>query len=290
MPNTSTAILQDLRIDFENLVALVTSPEARTATLDQMECGVFRRVLRLGLQLLGLFIAMRVEAETHTPYARPEGRVLPYHSQQPANYFSVFGKVTFRRAYFYRPGQSCYPLDAALSLPARCYSDFLMEVAGLLAVDGVFDKGLEVLSRLLELDLPKLALETWVREESALVTAFYDQKAVFPATSEGSLLVAQADGKGVPLKRSEAAQPPVRRGKGDKKTRKKEAVATTVYTIAPYRRTPQDVVDALFQISTPDTRPERPRPCHKQVFASLNGKAWALQRLQERVRQREGAE
>ena len=38
------------------------------------------------------------------------------------------------------------------------------------------------------------ALKTWVREESALVTAFYDQKATFPARSEGRLLVAQAVG------------------------------------------------------------------------------------------------
>jgi len=288
MSVSSTTIVQELRADFESLIAMVTCPEAATATLDQMERSVFRRVLRLGRQLLQLFLATHVAAEAHTPERCEGGRVLPYHSQQPASYFSVFGKLTFRRAYFYRAGQSRCPLDAALSLPARCYSDFLMELAGLLAVDGVFEKGLEVVTKFLGLDLPKLALETWVREESALMTAFYDQKAPFAAESEGSILVVQADGKGVPLVRSERAKPPARRGKGDKKTHKKEAIATALYTIAPFRRTPQAVVDAFFQTEKPATASPRPTPCHKQVFASMNGKAWTLERLRERVGQREG--
>ena len=172
MSINSTAMVQGLRADFESLIALVTNSEASTATLDQMERSLFRRVLRWGLQLLQLFIATRVEAEAHAPHSCEHDRVLPYHSQQTASYFSVFGKVTFRRAYFYRAGHSHCPLDAALSLPARCYSDFLMELAGLLAVDGVFDKSLKVLSKLLGVALPKLALETWVCEESVLVTGF----------------------------------------------------------------------------------------------------------------------
>lgn len=285
----SATLLQEARTEFEKLVALITSPEASTATLDRMERSLFRRLLRLGLQLLQLFIATRVEAEAHGVHSGADGRVLPYHSQQPASYFSVFGKVTFRRAYFYRGGQSCCPLDAALSLPARCYSDFLMELAGELAVDGVFEKALEMLGKFLSLALPKLALETWVHEESALVTAFYDQKAAFPANSEGQILVAQADGKGVPMVRSATATARVRRGKGNPKTRKKEAIATALYTIAPYPRTPPSIVEALFppEAKAARTSPERPSPCHKQVFATMNGKAWALERLQARVHQRD---
>lgn len=288
--SASSMIIRDARAEFEKLVALITSSEASTATLDQMERSIFRRVLHLGLRLLQLFIATRVEGEAHGVYRREDGRALPYHSQQPASYFSVFGKVTFRRAYFYQAGQSCCPLDAMLSLPARCYSDFLMELAGQLAVDGVFDQAVEILGKFLGVALPKLALETWVREESVLVTAFYDAKATFPANSEGRLLVAQADGKGVPMVRRETVKAPVRRGKGNPKTQKKEAIATALYTIEPYPRTPQGVVEALFQtdIEAASTAPERPSPCHKQVFATMNGKTWALERLEERVQQRDG--
>lgn len=288
MASDRIALVAEIRADFEQLVALVTSPAANSATLDQMERSLFRRVLRLGRRLLELFLATRVAAESHQPYVCEHDRVLPYHSQQPASFFSVFGKLTFRRADFYRAGHSHCPLDAALSLPDRCYSDCLMELASLLAVDGVFEKSLAVLARLLGLPLPKLALETWLREASASVTPFYAQKTAFPAAEEGSILVAQAHGKGVPMVRQETAPATVRRAQGDKKTRKKEAVATAVYTLAPYRRMPQDLIEAVFPTRSPTAAPDRPHPCHKQVFASLNGKAWALRQLQARVQQRDG--
>jgi hypothetical protein len=286
MSLNSTSMIHQLRADFEQLLALVTSPEASTLTIDQMERSLFRQVLRLGLKLLHLFLVTRVQAESHAPQPGKGRALLPYHSQKGVDYFSIFGKLHFERAYFYTPGQpgEC-PLDAALNLPKRCYSDLLMESAEVLAVDNAYDKGLEVMGRLLGLNLSEAAVETGVAEDSRLVKAFYRQTEPFPVAEEGSLLVAQADGKGVPMVSHETADK-ARRGKGDKKTRKKEAIATTVYTIAPYRRTPQEVVDALFKKERPSA--ERPAPCHKQIFASLEGKEVAIQRLAKWVTRREG--
>jgi hypothetical protein len=45
--------------------------------------------------------------------------------------------------------------------------------------------------------------------------------------------VVQADGKGVPLVQPAPPRPPVRLGKGQKRGKKKEAVVTGLYTIAP---------------------------------------------------------
>jgi len=155
------------------------------------------------------------------------------------------------------------------------------------------------LSRLLGLSVPKLALETSMAEHSSRVQAFYAQQARVPVEDEGPILVVQADGKGVPMVRRETADlrtgPPrpeagdmgkVRRGKGDKKTRKKEAIAIAVYTIAPYRRTPQEVVDALFKQDRPVS--DRPAPSHKRIFASLKGKPANLQLLADWATQRDG--
>lgn len=287
MSVNSTAMIHQLRTDFEQLLSLVTGPEAQTATLDQMERSLFRQVLRLGLKLLQLFLLTRVAAESHAPQWGPDQTRVPYHSQKSLDYFSIFGKLTFTRAYFYTPGQAgqC-PLDGALSLPARCYSDLLLESAEVLAVDGAYDKSLEVLSRLLGLSVPKRALETSVAEDSSLVHAFYAQSTAVPVEEEGPLLVVQADGKGVPMVRRETADLKVRRGKGDKKTRKKEAIAIAVYTIAPYRRTPQEVVDALFKKDPPGS--DRPAPNHKRIFASLKGKPATLQQLADWAAQRDG--
>lgn len=288
MPLNSTSMIHDLRADFEKLLTLVTSPAAATATVDQMERSLLRQVLRLGLKLLTLFLQTRTAAESHDGLRAGRKR-WPYHSQKERDYFSIFGKVTFGRAYFYsvRHGGQV-PLDAALSVPAHCYSDLLMESAELLAIEGSYTKGIQVLARLLGLELAEAAVETTAADHADSVAAFYAQQAPPPVKDEGVLLVAQADGKGVPLVR-----PPddtalaVRRGKGAKKTRKKEAIVTAVYTIDRYPRTPADVVNALFRKSPlPDTRPQ---PCGKRVFASLQGKTVALERLAGWAQPRDGS-
>ena len=287
MTFNSSQMIPQLREDFERLLAFVTGPQTQMATMDQMERNLFRQVLRMGYQLLRLFVMRRAETESHAPLVKSDKTVLPYHSQKGCDYFSIFGKLRFERAYFYAWGGSgeC-PLDETLSLPERCYSDLLMESAELLGVEEAYSKGLRVVARLLGLNLSELVLETGVAEHSQTVKAYYHQKAAFPRAEEGSILVAQADGKGVPLVRREI-DVKVRRGKGDKKTQKKEAIATAVYTIDPYLRTPEEVVQALFK-KKEEPSAERPAPCHKQIFASLKGKEQALKRLATWVQYREG--
>ncbi|MEK7784845.1 MAG: ISKra4 family transposase [Chloroflexota bacterium] len=287
MSSNSTPMIQELRADFEKVLNMVTSPEAATATLDQMERSVLRQILCLGLKLLKLFLQTRVAAESHQPL-RVGRKRWAYHSQKERDYFSFFGKLTFARAYFYSKrhgGKS--PLDEALSVPEQCYSDLLTESAELLAVEGSYAKGLRVLARLLDIDLSEAAVEMTAAEHAQAVETFYAQQAPPPVKEEGVLLVAQADGKGVPLVRPADDVPKtVRRGKGAKKTRKKEAIATALYTIDRYPRTPQEVVNALFR--KPTTTEARPAPCGKRVFASLDGKAAALERLASWAHQREG--
>jgi len=283
--NSNQMILQ-LRDEFEHLLAFVVGPQAQTATMDQMERSLFRQVLHLGYQLLRLFVMKRAESESHALLVKSDQTVLPYHSQKERDYFSIFGKLRLERAYFYAwGGRGCFPLDEALSLPEHCYSDMLMENAELLGVEGAYDKGLQVLERLLGLKLSELALENRVAEDSRTVKAFYAQKAAVPIAEEGPILVAQADGKGVPLVGREL-EVKVRRSKGDKKTQKKEAIATAVYTIEPYLRTPREVLSALFRREEPAT--QRPAPHHKQIFATLRGKDQAIKRLSNWAQRREG--
>jgi hypothetical protein len=139
----------------------------------------------------------------------------------------------------------------------------------------------------------KQALETGIQEDAIDVEAFYEQKETPSTEQEGSILVVQADGKGVPMKRDEPAVQAARRGKGQKRAKKKEAVVTAIYTIDPYGRTPQDVVDALVpkqeKAEQSDKSPsQRPVPVGKEVRATLEGKDVAFARLTRRITQREG--
>ncbi len=128
-----------------------------------------------------------------------------------------------------------------------------------------------------------------MREDARAVAACYDHPpAAHPPTPLGPIVVAHADGKGVALVQPPAATPPVRLGKGQTRTKKKEAIVTALYTIAPYVRTAQEVLAALLRDAAPQERTNRPRPVGKELRATLDGKAAAVTKLAQRAARREG--
>ncbi len=297
MSSNSVHIIHQIHRDFQELVEYVTSEESRSRTAYEVELTLFRRLLRLGLQLLRLFFVQRASVRPSEPVYASDGTPLKYHDMRQTTYFSVFGKVQFQRHYFHAPGhEGICPLDAELSLPPRCYSDLLRDWAEYCITDESYNESIRVVKRILGLSISKLALETAVQDDAADVEAFYEQKDVPPPETEGPILVAQADGKGVPMMRNEPRAQLARRGKGQKRTKKKEAVVTAVYTIEPYQRTPQEVVEALLRDFTDDqgakptsaSQSQRPAPVGKEVRATLDGKDTAFNRLAQRVAQREG--
>jgi hypothetical protein len=146
-----------------------------------------------------------------------------------------------------------------------------------------------VIERILGVSLSIQALEASVMEAAGEVTAFYDQPAqpLAPAP-DATILVVQADGTGVPMVQPSPAAPPVRLGKGQKRGKKKEAVVTGLSTIAPDRRTPQEVVAALLHDPESPQASARPAPVAKERRATLSGKTVAMRQLVARVALREG--
>jgi hypothetical protein len=296
MSSNSAQIIQQIHHDFKDLVEYVTGEASRSRTACEVELTLFRRLLALGAQLLRLFFVQRAAVRPSEPTA-PDRTRLAYQGKRPTTYFSVFGKVLFRRHYFHAPGQKgVCPLDAELSLPSRCYSDLLRDWVEYCTTNESYDESNKVLKRILGLSISKQALETAVQEDAVDVEPFYEQKATPSPETEGPILVIQADGKGVPMVRDEPMDQPARRGKGQKRTKKKEAVVTAIYTIEPFSRTPQQVADALMRNivgnkepeRTSTSQPQRPAPVGKEVRATMKGKDFALERLIRRVAQREG--
>lgn len=290
MPSNADTIVAQIQHDMQALMTYVTGPETATQTAYTVELTLFRRVLALGAALLRLFFLTRAAARPPAP-TTGDGSVLDYHDQRLTTYVSVFGKLRFPRHYFIAPHQhGCCPLDAALSLPARCYSDLLRDWTDYDATDGAYRETAHTIERILGLDLSIQALETSVREDAQDVASFYAQPhlASNPATA-ATILVVQADGKGVPMVQPPPADPPLRLGKGQKRTKKKEAIVTSVYTIAPYVRRPHDVRAALLHEEPRADHPTRPVPVDKETRATLDGKAAAVQTLQQRAAQRDRA-
>ena len=295
MSFNSDRIVQQIHHDFKDLVDYVTGEASQSRTACEVELTLFRQLLALGAQLLRLFFVQRAAVRPSEPIA-PDGTRLKYQEKRQTTYFSVFGKVRFRRHYFHAPGQKeICPLDAELSLPSRCYSDLLRDWAEYCTTNESYDESLRVLKHILGLSISKQALETAVQEDAVDVEAFYEQKAAPSPETEGSILVIQADGKGVPMVRDQPVDQPARLGKGQKRTKKKESVVTAIYTIEPYPRTPQWMADALMrdiegnkEPERTSTQPQRPAPVGKEVRATMKGKDFALGRLVGRVDQREG--
>ena len=294
MTSNSQEIIQDIRTEFEMLLDFVTGEPARTATADQIERGLFKLLICLGAKLLSLFFVVRSEACSRDTLQTADGRELPYHRDTKRDYFSIFGKVALWRPYFYKKGMGGQsPLDAELSLGEDCYSDLLREVSEYLGVYSVYHKTTDILERLLGLHLSTRVVEQNMAEDATDVEAYYAQKPPPAPAHEAEILVIQADGKGVPLVLEAPAEPQLRLGKGQKRGHKKEAMVTTVYTIAVAPRTPQEVVASFFEPSQgklpPKTASSGPHPQNKHVWATLQGKATALSRLAKQVAPRQAS-
>jgi hypothetical protein len=283
-------MVQPRQGEFQNLLVYVTGSDARSQTANTVELTLFRRLLALGKALLRRFFVTRAAMRPAEPVTAPDGTRLPDHDQRPTTSSSVFGNVCFARHALTTPGQAgrC-PLDAELSLPARCDSDLLREWAVYGATDESSRESQTILARILGLSLSLQAIESAVVEAGGDVTTCDEPPTEpTPSPSEGTILVVQADGPGVPMVQPPPQTPVARLAKGQKRTQQKEAVVTALYPMSPYQRTPQEVVAALLQ--DPD-RPEpagRPQPIGNELRATFEGKAAAMSDLGQRVTQHDG--
>lgn len=276
--------------EFQKLEAFVQSAEARKQTVAEVELTLFRSLLALGAALLRLYFTTRAQVPEPEPVRSADGEELAFHGWRPVSYFSVFGKLTFRRRYYYRQGQGgCCPLDAALALPARCYSQVLTDWLEFAVTEEAYAQSVELVKRILGLEVAKHALERLVGQDAGDVEAFYAQKPAPAHETEAEILVVQVDGKGVRMLKD--ATPG--EAEGPRRTEKKQAIVTAVYTIAPYFRSAEAIADSLAgkPVETMFVGPKaaRPEPIGKEVRASLDGKDAAFDRLAARAHGRDGS-
>ncbi len=282
---------EKIRAELESILQFVTSEEAQTATADEIERSLFQLLLSLGAQLLLLFFQMRSQTCSRDTLTA-EGQEIPYHSEQKRAYSSIFGEIPVWRAYFYASGVGGNtPLDAELSLGKDRYSDLLRETLDYLGIYVPYNKAGDIFKRILKSSVSTRVQQKLVADDALDVLAYYEQKPAPTAADEAEILVIQADGKGVPIILEKSSPDPIRLGKGQKRGRKKEAIVTTVYTIATNPRTPEDVINSFFQQNKEDKKSKTspPKPKNKHIWATLDGKETALARLGQQADPRRGS-
>ena len=279
----------DIVSEFNNLChqLLDSALHAKTGTSAfEMEILTFRRLLTMGAMVMRAFFESQAP-HYHQPAAtNAEGRELPYCGERRGRYYSVYGNIDFQRSYYYGKGGGFYPMDAGLNLPASGQSDYARMLVEELANDMSFEKATTFLAKFLRVHPSTRAVQEAILTDSQDAEAFYEQMPIPPLCEEASILVVEADNKGVPMVKSAvadtpAAQPAPGAPKGERKRegKTKEATVVSVSTHLPFTRTPEQVRDSLFRDRASKDKvygDDREKPAFKHTWATMEGKKKAL--------------
>ena len=122
----NTSIPKNIQSQMETLIEIASGVSNEDQTADGVERELWRNLLQMGQQLMQLFFNKREADEERQRVYEVDGVVYPYRGQRQRDYVSLFGEVTVGRAYYWKKGEGGqFPLDEALSLPERCFSDFV---------------------------------------------------------------------------------------------------------------------------------------------------------------------
>lgn len=254
----------------EDLAVFVRKAVAVGLSLDDLERGAFKRALDIGRSAVDFFLEAQGDGDLGDSVTTEEGTVL-YRSdttkKRPLR--TIFGEQTLQ-AFVYSQGDKCKielrPIDARINLPEGKASYLLQEFSQMFCVEKAFHVGARQLETVFRQKLSVDVLEDINRAMGEQADVYLDNLPTPTPAQEGALLVATADGKGVPLVQEDAQQVPA----FDKKERpgnRRMATLGCVYTVDPYVRTPEQIVAALFRDRTVSQPEDRPEPCGKRYRA-----------------------
>ena len=202
--------------------------------IDQVEREIFSRLLAVGLALLEAFVAAQGDGDAGPALETTDGRTVRRLTRKHVRrYLSIFGELLVCRwVYAEREKQPLerVPLDERLGLPAGEFSYVLEDWLQRLCVKESFREATSSLRTLLGLSPSQRAAEQMNQRTAEHAEALGLQQAAPPLDEEAELLVATADGKGVPMRRplEERVRRGPRRGKGEKANKKQMAYVGAV--------------------------------------------------------------
>jgi len=257
------------------LLQIVSQAVDQTTAAHVVEESVLKTVLSVGKAAMQLFFDHLGVGDVGETCPLEDGRTLNrLEETRSRDYQTVFGPFELvRYVYATREGQKAelIPLDARLQLPDSKFSYLLQDFDQHLTMEEPFQKVAQTIERILNVQQHVDSLERMNQAMAAHVEDFHCQQKPPPAAEEGALLVETADGKGVPIRRP-AEAPPIHDHEhrvGPKPDQKKMATVASVYSVDPYPRTPEDVVEALFRdpkTHRNDPRSARPRQARPIMF------------------------
>ena len=269
------------RENFEHIVGYLDSEEASSMTHSELERELEKRGRELMRIMLQEHLDNRSPGQCEQPVSGSDGIGRSRVRLQERKLETVFGTVSVERAGYGKKGtESLHPLDAELNLPDERYSLELRRRVAEEAAKSSFDETLQSIGKNTGGHVPKRQIEELVRRAAQDFDNFYETRTANPAVDErtGSVLVMSVDGKGVVMRMEDLREQTrkaatermhkmgTRLSKGEKKNAKRMATVAAVYTIAPFVRTPEELIGPG---SSSRAGAPRPRPEQKRVWASI---------------------
>jgi hypothetical protein len=268
---------------FEHLMVQLRSPEAQQMIHSDLEALLEVEGRELLRRLLQAHLDERSPGTVAEPVMGADGHTHTHQRPHTRHLMTIFGAVEVTRTGYGGHGtESLHPLDAALNLPPERFSHGVRQRVAIEAARHAFDDVVATIATTTGAHVPKRQAEQLVERAAQDFETFYDaRRCATPqeAQDTSSLLVVTVDGKGVPMRKADlragtrqaaAAHPSPRghrRNPGERAHTKRMATVAAVYTIAPWVRTPEEIVRELQP--THAVIPARPRPEAKRVWASL---------------------
>jgi len=264
------------------MVGFLQARESWTMKHSELERWIEKEGREVMRQLLQAHLELRGPAEAVEEVRDADGGERDIGRLHQRSLATVFGAVTVERFGYRGEGQeSLHPVDGELNLPVERYSLELRRRVAEQAAKSSFEETQKTLEMTTGSAVPKRQVEELVARAGNAED--FDQFYVTHAPVEGpsgELQVITSDGKGVVMRREdlrEATKKAAERSRhklgkrlsrGEKRNRKRMATVAAVYTIAPFVRTPEQIVGEMAPMHAAERTP-RPRPQRKRVWASL---------------------
>lgn len=272
---------------FEEIKVMLQSADAGGMTHSALEKRLETDGRELLRRLLEGHLAGRGRQERECgrdgPVVDTDGRARTEQRDRERCLMSVFGPVAVPRLGFTAPGAtSLFPIDAELNLPPELFSHGVRRRSAEEAAKTSFDETVSTIRATTGAAIAKRQTEELAVRAAVDFEAFYETREKLAASAvaqSGPLLVISTDAKGVVMrtadlrkatrKAAERRRHKLKRrlSKGEKRNAKRMAQVAAVYTIAPFRRTSEDIVRELAPVR--DAMAKRPRPEDKRVWASV---------------------
>lgn len=195
---------------------------------------------------------------------------------------TLFGPIKIKRSgYSSRGKNSLFPTDSLLNLPTIAHSFGVQKLVSQEAIRGSFEESIESLERMTGIKISKRQAEKIILATSSYFYDFYTQNEYeLEDTQNLPLLVLTLDGKGIAMRKESLRSETRLRSEEnphklkprlspfDTKNSKRMAVVASVYEVERFIRSPEEIVEELFEQPDSDKK-KRPKPVKKRVWASL---------------------